>query len=196
VLVFLVTLTSGLHYLVMQLNYRRDVARIMQLVGDAKATAWGPKLVPVEGKRKVKLSLGGPARMDEDGNQFGTRGIDVVVEGTGAVYLVGSPSRSHRRRLTIGQLEGDGSLTPLDASAALAPAVSRTWFIALCTSLARKAVGKGTPASVSAEDGEELEDESSVPGTPDSDTSGAVPRRAGASATSKVGGRRKVTKRR
>jgi DnaJ homolog subfamily C member 1 len=35
------------------MNYTRDVKRIEKIMGDARLAAWGPKLIPVEGKRKV-----------------------------------------------------------------------------------------------------------------------------------------------
>jgi DnaJ family protein C protein 1 len=88
VLAFLVVLTSGLHYLVMRLNYARDVRRVAQLVDAARLAAWGPKLVPVDGRRKVKVPLSGAARADENGNVFSGRTIDVVVESSGDVFLV------------------------------------------------------------------------------------------------------------
>lgn len=54
VFVFLIILTSGLQYLVQRINYRRDLKRIERIVGKAKAAAWGPKMIPVNGKRKVR----------------------------------------------------------------------------------------------------------------------------------------------
>lgn len=87
-LVFLVVLTSGLHYLVQRLNYKKDLARIERFVSDARSAAWGPKMIPVEGRRKVKVSLGGQARYDEDGNPINGRSIDMVVEGSGDVFIV------------------------------------------------------------------------------------------------------------
>ena len=87
-LVFLVVLTSGLHYLVQRLNYQKDLARVERFVRDARSAAWGPKMIPVEGRRKVEVSLGGQARYDEDGNPVNGRSIDMVVEGSGDVYIV------------------------------------------------------------------------------------------------------------
>lgn len=55
VLVFLVILTSGLQYLVQRINYKRDLERIELIVGKAKTAAWGLKMVPVVGKRKVHI---------------------------------------------------------------------------------------------------------------------------------------------
>ena len=52
----------------------------------ARAAAWGPKLVPVTGERKVKVNLG--ESRDEDGAQTGSRWLDMVVDEQ-HVYLVG-----------------------------------------------------------------------------------------------------------
>jgi DnaJ homolog subfamily C member 1 len=51
--VFLIILTSGLQYLVQRINYKRDLGRIESIVSKAKAAAWGPKMIPINGKRKV-----------------------------------------------------------------------------------------------------------------------------------------------
>lgn len=51
---FLIILTSGLQYLIQGLNYKRDLERIERIVGKAKAAAWGPKMVPINGQRKVR----------------------------------------------------------------------------------------------------------------------------------------------
>ena len=53
VLVFLVLITSGLQYLVQKMNYNRDLKRIEWIVGQARSAAWGTKLTPVDGQRKV-----------------------------------------------------------------------------------------------------------------------------------------------
>ena len=53
VLVFLVFVTSGVQYLVQRLNYTRDLKRIDWIVSQARTAAWGSKLNPVEGQRKV-----------------------------------------------------------------------------------------------------------------------------------------------
>jgi DnaJ family protein C protein 1 len=53
VLMFLVILTSGLEYLVQKVNYRRDLEKIRQTMRDARMAAWGPKMVPLEERRKV-----------------------------------------------------------------------------------------------------------------------------------------------
>lgn len=53
VLAFLTILTSGLQFLVQNMNYKRDLQRIEKFRGEARSAAWGPKLVPLGGKRKV-----------------------------------------------------------------------------------------------------------------------------------------------
>lgn len=53
VLAFLIILTSGLQLLVQRINYKRDLERIEKVRGEARSAAWGPKLVPNVGKRKV-----------------------------------------------------------------------------------------------------------------------------------------------
>lgn len=57
VLVFLTTLTTGLHYIIQHLNFKRDLTRIEHIVEQAKLTAWGPKMIPSGSRRKV-----GPSR--------------------------------------------------------------------------------------------------------------------------------------
>ena len=52
-LVFLVLITSGLQYLVQKMNYNRDLKRIETILEQARSAAWGSKLIPGEGQRKV-----------------------------------------------------------------------------------------------------------------------------------------------
>jgi hypothetical protein len=44
--------------MVQSMNYKRDLVRIEHITGKAKAAAWGPKLVPIAGKRKVSEAGG------------------------------------------------------------------------------------------------------------------------------------------
>jgi DnaJ family protein C protein 1 len=88
VVMFLVLLTSGLHYLVQRITYKTDLARVERFIHDARAAAWGPRMVPVDGRRKVRVSLGGPPRYDEDGNPITGRGVEMVVDGNGDVFIV------------------------------------------------------------------------------------------------------------
>lgn len=53
VLVFLAVLSTGLHYVIQRINYKRDLARIEYIISQAKQAAWGPKLLPAGGRRKV-----------------------------------------------------------------------------------------------------------------------------------------------
>ena len=55
VLVFLTVLSTGLQYVIRHINYKRDLARIEYIVSQAKMTAWGPKMLPAGGRRKVGL---------------------------------------------------------------------------------------------------------------------------------------------
>ncbi|KAI9448023.1 DnaJ-domain-containing protein [Lactarius indigo] len=143
VVIFLTTLTTGLHYIVQHLNFKRDLARIEHIVGQAKLVAWGPKMIPSSSRRKVKVNLGGPPRLDEDGNVILGRSIDVVVESNGDVFM----------------LESDGGQTPINATAATAPSLQSTWFLSLVTVLISRLLrwrtqpGDTTPAEAS-EDGE------------------------------------------
>jgi len=143
VFVFLTTLTTGLHYIVQHLNFKRDLTRIENILEQAKLTAWGPKMIPSGSRRKVKVNLGGAPRLDGDGNVILGRSIDVVVESNGDVFM----------------LESDGYQTPINATAATAPSLRSTWFLALVTVLISKILrwktqpGDTTPVEAS-EDGE------------------------------------------
>ncbi|KAI9574733.1 DnaJ-domain-containing protein [Boletus coccyginus] len=119
VLMFLVVLTSGLQYLVQKVNYRRDLEKVRQTMRAARLVAWGPKMVPLEGRRKVKVNLGGGPRIDQEGNIVPGKMIDMVVDGNG-VYLCDGPD-----------------ICLLDESSATPPAVSRTWFLCLVSRVMR-----------------------------------------------------------
>ena len=54
VLVFLTVLSTGLHYVIQHMNYKRDLARVEHIIIQAKQAAWGPKMLPVGGRRKVE----------------------------------------------------------------------------------------------------------------------------------------------
>ncbi|KAG6873763.1 hypothetical protein C0995_011582 [Termitomyces sp. Mi166 len=123
VLMFLIILTSGLHLLVQKMNYKRDLERIDKIRQQAKAAAWGPKGIPLEGQRKVKVNLGGE-------ESTSNRWIDMVVEGQN-VYI----------------LDASGNMEILDASAATPPSVSNTWLIALMMPLVRKVMPAKTANS-------------------------------------------------
>ncbi|KAG6911179.1 hypothetical protein DXG01_003046 [Tephrocybe rancida] len=168
VFAFLVILTSGLQLLVQRLNYKKDLERIEKFVQQAKAAAWGPKAVPVEGQRKVKVNLGG-----EDGAN--NRWIDMVVDGQN-VYI----------------LDPSGNMDLLDASAATYPTLSNTWFAALIKSLVAKVI-PGAKAPVSEEAAAEDDDASSVTGS-ESGTSSIQEKTNGKAArapTAMAGGKRR-----
>lgn len=174
VLVFLTILTSGLQYLVQTLNYRRDLMRIELAIQDARLAAWGPKMEPLQGKRKVKVNLGGGARQDGAGNIVPGKMLDMVVEQDNVFIL-----------------DSSGNLHLLDTNSATPAAISRTWFIELLISSIRK-------FSYSKENtGNDVDDGPSAPTVdrPDSPVSGASdgeePRQAEYAAAVKAGGRRR-----
>jgi len=158
------------------MNYTRDVKRIEKIMGDARLAAWGPKLIPVEGKRKVKVNLGGGKRLDDNGNVVDGKLIDMVVEG-GNVYILDP---------TTGQLES------LDASAATPPNIKNTWFISTITSLLTDAIFRRSKPSED-EPTEQVEsiDTDSEDTSAISGTSTPVERVEGRNATVKVGGKRR-----
>lgn len=55
VMTFLVILTTGLQFMVQRLNYAKDLGRIERIRHDARTTAWGNRLVPPEGQKKVSV---------------------------------------------------------------------------------------------------------------------------------------------
>lgn len=186
VLVFLTVLTSGLQYLVQILNYKRDLRRVELAIQDAKLAAWGPKMEPLQGKRKVKVNLGGGPRQDEDGNVAAGKMLDMVVEQDNVFIL--DPS---------------GSLHLLDTSSATPAAISRTWFIGLLISGIRKFYyskensQKDVDNEQSADTADRLDSPASGAATHSGASEGEEPRQAGYAAAVKAGGRRrKVTRKR
>ncbi|PPR07048.1 hypothetical protein CVT26_005249 [Gymnopilus dilepis] len=123
VFVFLTILTSGLQLFVQRFNYRKDLARIEFITRKAKAAAWGPKMIPVKGQRKVRVNLG--ESRDDEGEVSGNKFVDMVVEDP-HVYL----------------LEPSGDMHLIDASTAVKPTITNTWFISLLRSLFHKVTGK------------------------------------------------------
>ena len=85
VLSFLVFLTSLLQYMVQRINHKKDLARIELILVRARKAAWGPKLIPTGGQRKVRVNLGD--EHDEDGDVVGSKFLDMVVDEEG-VFLV------------------------------------------------------------------------------------------------------------
>ncbi|KAH8105868.1 DnaJ-domain-containing protein [Cristinia sonorae] len=178
VFVFLVILTSSLQYLVQKLNYRRDLARIDWIIQQARSAAWGAKLIPTDGQRKVKVNLGGPSRLDEDGNTLAGRTVDLVVEGN-AVFMVDS----------------DGELVPLDSTTAAAPSLKRTWFLAIIGSVYHKLVKRGDTGTGD-QALEEVEGEEGESGTDSTTSSGRGGKTVRSAATMAGGRRRKVARKR
>ncbi|KAF8551449.1 DnaJ-domain-containing protein [Imleria badia] len=163
VLMFLVILTSGLQYLVQKVNYRRDLEKVRKTMQDARLAAWGPKMMPLEGRRKVKVNLGGGPRIDEGGNIMAGKMVDMVVDGNG-IYLC------------------DGAeVHLLDETSAIPPAISRTWFVSLVGGLVRR---KPSDKEVVEES-----EEGSESGGGGADTAVGEPARR--AFVSKVGGRRR-----
>jgi hypothetical protein len=70
---------------VQRINHKQDLARIELISHRARKAAWGPKLIPVNGQRKVRVNLGD--ERDEDGDVVGPKFLEMVVDEE-HVYLV------------------------------------------------------------------------------------------------------------
>ncbi|THV08461.1 DnaJ-domain-containing protein [Dendrothele bispora CBS 962.96] len=158
VIIFLIILTSALQYLVQRMNYKRDLERVETVIRDARLAAWGAKMIPIEGQRKVKVNLGGQRGFDEDGNLVGGKTIDMVVSGD-AVYI----------------LDPSGDMHPIDASAATPPGVSRTWFFLLMRHLYQLAFGRREQTDVISNPGPHSESELDEASGYDSSTASEKP---------------------
>lgn len=135
VLAFLVALTSILQLVVERMNYKKDLVRMERFAARARSAAWGPKLVPLEGQRKVKINIA----TDEGAS---ARWVEMVVEGQ-YVYFLG-PS---------------GDMHLLNPDAVPYPTFSNTWFLSLLSSLVFKIIKPGKVESRSKEqDSVELDD--------------------------------------
>ncbi|KAL5530671.1 hypothetical protein ACEPAF_6929 [Sanghuangporus sanghuang] len=145
VVVFLLFVTTGLQYFIQRVNYKNDLGRIERFVREARLAAWGPKMVPLEGRRKVKVNLGGRPYIDEEGNVVHGKQIDMVVEGNDVFIL-----------------EPDGSLLPLDDGAASPPSLKRTWFISLMRSFVLRKKQEDV-SDLSEADGDEEEENLQTP---------------------------------
>lgn len=174
VLVFLTVLTSSLQYIIQKMNYRRDLERIERIRQDARLAAWGPKMIPVEGQRKVKVNLSG-------GTPGDARSIDMVVEG-----------------MNVFILDPSGDMELLDSSAATSPHIMRTWFLTLVSGAYNKVVARSS-TDASDSPGDSTNEGYSV-GDDESESGGSgtvTPSNGNAKyvSVSKAGGRRrKVTK--
>ena len=147
--------------MIQRINYKRDLERIELIVSKAKSAAWGPKLVPVSGRRKVNffqapivfflsksLPIATQVRInlgdahDEDGSVMGAKHVDMIVEDS-HVYLVSfvpvfSFVSTNDRGSPIAKLEPTGERHLIDASTATRPSIGNTWFLALIKSLVQK----------------------------------------------------------
>ncbi|KAJ7781150.1 DnaJ domain-containing protein [Mycena metata] len=173
VFVFLVLVTSGFHYVVQHINYRSDLQRIHRFVKEAQLAAWGPKLIPVEGQRKVKVNVSGA---DEDSRK---RWLDMVVDAKN-VYI----------------LDPSGDMHLLDASTATRPAFTNTWFIALVKSYYYKAVDRVSPPKEKGSPEPEDDDEESSTTASEAPGSGTVTPKEGRAGSSSGGKRKKATRKR
>jgi len=88
VLVFLALLTSGLQHVIQKFNRTRDLARVERFVRLGKAAAYGPKGLPIEGKRKVRVPVGGEGPGEGNAGARTGRMVDLLVDGTD-VYITG-----------------------------------------------------------------------------------------------------------
>ncbi|KAF8529191.1 DnaJ domain-containing protein, partial [Hysterangium stoloniferum] len=140
VIIFLIILTSSLQYLVQRMNYKRDLARIQHFVTKARLAAWGPKLIRIETRRKVKVNVGSYSEDDSDEQPSRSKWLDMVVEGD-KVYI----------------LESGGQLLLLDDTAATAPSFKRTWFLGLVILLHNKLREYRSPASSEAVDAKNID---------------------------------------
>ena len=97
VLVFLVLITSGLQYLVQRMNYNRDLKRIEWIVGQARQAAWGAKLNPIEGQRKVSTWSSGLGLGSHIRARYGGHGDSDLRNLTGQGEPGGLPEARRRR---------------------------------------------------------------------------------------------------
>jgi len=175
VFTFLVFLTTGLQFMVQKLNYARDLERVEKIRHDARTTAWGNRLIPPEGQKKVRVNLGGGTRFDEDGNPVPGKMIDMVVEGEN-VYIA-----------------EDGRLILLDASSATRASFGNTWFIGLVLWIGGKFLKRDKAGESETTDDTSPDDSGSEVGGYDSSSS----RKARRMAAGRAGGmRRKAVKHR
>jgi len=147
--------------MVQKLNYTKDLERIEKIRRDARTTAWGNRLIPPEGQKKVRVNLGGPIRFDEDGNAIPGKMIDMVVEGEN-VYIA-----------------EDGELILLDASTATRPSFRNTWSIGLILWLGGKFLKRDKAGESETTDDTSPDESGSEVGGYDSSSSRKARRMAG-----------------
>ncbi|TFK43440.1 DnaJ domain-containing protein [Crucibulum laeve] len=178
VMTFLIFVTSAVQYVIQKMNYKKDLERIEKITAAARTAAWGTKLVPGAGQRKVRINLG--SSRDDDGYSE-TKWLDMVVEGQDVFIL-----------------EPNGDMHLIDSSTAVQPTIGNTWFCVLVKSLFRKALGSKSKDTLENVDGtiEDSDDASSTTGSEATGT-GTDSSKAARVPTVKAGGkRRKAVKRR
>jgi len=165
--------------MVQRMTYKTDIRRIETTINSARLAAWGPKMIPVDGKRKVKVPIGGTPRVDDEGNQIGGRTIEMVVEGNGNVSIVSI------------------LCSALDTDSATPAAISRTWLPVLVRYLVSKITRhppKDSDQPLETDGADESESGSESPAsraaTPNNEAAPAV-LKGGRAATVKAGGKRR-----
>ncbi|KAH8925482.1 DnaJ-domain-containing protein [Atractiella rhizophila] len=154
VLLFLAFLTNGIHYLILHLNRMQDLKRIDRFRQSARMVAWGPRLKPQEGRKIVKVPLGGNMRSFEDSDE----------DSDATPRRRGPPPANYLRMAVEGSsvwiLTDDGDSIVLDETSASSPSWRRTWI----PSLFRVLVGKLFTKKVEGEteDGVSEEEEEGV----------------------------------
>lgn len=90
---------------------------------------------------KVRVNLG--ESHDEDGEVYGNKWLDMVIEDT-HVYLASECllCMALSIHLFVLQLEPSGEMHLIDASTAIRPSITNTWFISLIRSIFHKVTGK------------------------------------------------------
>ncbi|KAG9218985.1 hypothetical protein CCMSSC00406_0001395 [Pleurotus cornucopiae] len=175
VLGFLVVLTCGLQYIIQNMTYKTHLKRIEKIVQDAQQAAWGAKMIPGEGEKRVKVNLGGPS-YDDDGYPIAGKSISMVVRG-----------------LDVFIRNPDGSEEAVNASTAVRPALSTTWFPSLIHSLVGKVLGRRNESNEvnNDEPASEVEDTDGEPGSVSDSKSGTATPLEGRPAAVKAGGKRR-----
>ncbi|KAG8901869.1 hypothetical protein FRC01_009725 [Tulasnella sp. 417] len=126
VVVFLVMVSSGLQLVVQKMNYKKDLERIDRFRIKARTAAWGVRMIPQPGAKKVRVSL---SNSIEDEDAPTARFVDMLVEGE-HVYLL-----------------GDDEPILLDANVATMPTIGNTWAINLVKALVQKVLPKSNTPS-------------------------------------------------
>ncbi|KAF8621683.1 hypothetical protein AX15_007696 [Amanita polypyramis BW_CC] len=167
--VFLIILTSALQYVIQGMNYKSDSKRVQHVIGEARLAAWGPKLVPLTGQRKVKVNIG--VQRDGGGYAGSAKHIDMVVDGD-SVYFLDTTS---------------GTMHLVDESIAVKPVLMNTWFFKLVKFVFRQITLQKSADGGKSEQTSEGEEYDS----PDSSGSGSSEKVPRHQPTTKAGGKRR-----